>query len=362
MNENWKAEFSTKLICGPDAILSLSKQISGQRLLVCTSKSIVQLDEVKNLLKSAKFDEVKLLKNIAPNPTETEIDKIYKSLVDFSPELVVAIGGGSVIDFAKVLSALFSNQTVDSISELLRVDDYVERICGLVAIPTTAGTGSEVTPFATIWTENSPGKISLDSSTITPDLVVLQGGLLKSCPMDQMLYSGLDAISHCVESLWSKNRTPVSELFASSGLERMLMEFPRVLERGNSDKNFQILQEAAMFAGLAISQTRTAIAHSISYPITSKLGMPHGLACSFTIPAIWREIDEGEKRKLKYSSLINEATGLISSLDLQPKVSRWLSLDSAEILTTEMLNSNRASNFVLATNENMIRNILRCSL
>jgi alcohol dehydrogenase len=192
-------------------------------------------------------------------------------------------------------------------------------------------------------------------------MAILQGGLSASCSLDQMIFSGLDAVSHCVETLWNQNRTVLSEMFAREGLESLVRVLPKVIGAGGSVDELQTLQEAAMLAGLAISQSRTAIAHSISYPITSSYGMPHGLACSFTIPAIWAQIDQAKKTKLKHASLIQKAVELIESLDLSTKVVRWLSLSDSTALLGAMLNSNRAENFIQNTDEKTLKNILSSS-
>ena len=361
MTANWTAELASKLICGPGALQTLNHRIKVDKILICSSKSIMQLTEVKEFLTKLHAREVNYLENILPNPSPESIDSAFRLIKGDTPELVIAVGGGSVIDFAKVLVALLSNSPVSNTLDLVNLGKYEPRICGFIAIPTTCGTGSEVTPFATIWAEDGSGKLSIDSLTVTPDLAILHGGLSASCSPDQMLFSGLDAVSHCVETLWNQNRTVLSEMFAREGLESLVRVLPKVIRAGGSVDELQTLQEAAMLAGLAISQSRTAIAHSISYPITSSYGMPHGLACSFTIPAIWAEIDQAKKLDLKHASLIQKAVELIESFDLSTKVSRWLNLRDSTALLGAMLNSNRAGNFIQNTDERMLKNILNSS-
>ena len=361
MTANWTTELTSKLICGPSALQILNQRIKVDKILICSSKSIMQLTEVKEFLTNLHARDVNFLKNILPNPSPESIDSAFQLIKGNTPELVIAIGGGSVIDFAKVLVALLSNSSASSTLDLVNLEKYEPRTCGFIAIPTTCGTGSEVTPFATIWAGDGSGKLSIDSLTVTPDMAILQGGLSASCSPDQMLFSGLDAISHCVETLWNQNRTVLSEMFAREGLESLVRVLPKVVQAGGSIDELQTLQEAAMLAGLAISQSRTAIAHSISYPITSSYGMPHGLACSFTIPAIWAEIDQAKKIELKHASLIQRAVELIESFNLSAKITRWLNLSDSNALLGAMLNSNRAGNFIQDTDERMLKNILKSS-
>lgn len=359
---NWTAEFTSKLISGPSALQILNQRIKVEKILICSSKSIMQLTEVKDFLNNLRAGDINILDNILPNPSPESIDLAFQSIKRNPPELVIAVGGGSVIDFAKVLVALLSNSSVSSTLDLVNLEKFEPRTCGFIAIPTTCGTGSEVTPFATIWAGDGYGKLSIDSLTIAPDMAILQGGLSASCSPDQMLFSGLDAISHCVETLWNQNRTVLSEMFAREGLESLVRVLPKVLQAGGSVDELQTLQEAAMLAGLAISQSRTAIAHSISYPITSSYGMPHGLACSFTIPAVWAEITETGKMKLKHKLLIQQAVEVIEAFNLKTRIAKWINLEAASTLIEGMLSSNRAGNFIQEPNEKMLHNILRSSL
>ncbi len=361
MSVTWTSELASKLICGPDALQVLGERIQENKILICSSKSIMKLNAVKDFCDLFQGRDINVLGNILPNPSPADIDSAFKLIQGNPPELVIAIGGGSVIDFAKVLVALLSNRDVSSTLDLLDLQNFQSRRFGFIAVPTTCGTGSEVTPFAAIWAGEGIGKLSIDSMSITPDIAVLQGGLSASCSSDQILFSGLDAISHCVETLWNRNRTVLSEMFARESLESLIRTLPKALTATSSVDELQDLQEAAMLAGLAISQSRTAIAHSISYPITSVYGMPHGLACSFTIPAIWAEIDDAQKMRLRHASLIQQAVELVESLNLRTEIVRWLSLQNSTALVGGMLSSNRAQNFIQDTNEKMVRNILKSS-
>lgn len=362
MRASWTAELASKLICGPSALQILNQRIKVDKILICSSKSIMQITEVKDFLSSLQVRDINFLENILPNPSPESIDSAFQLIKGNPPELIIAVGGGSVIDFAKVLVALLSNSSVSSTLDLVDLEKFEPRRCGFIAIPTTCGTGSEVTPFATIWAGDGSGKLSIDSLTIAPDMAILQGGLSASCSPDQMLFSGLDAISHCVETLWNQNRTVLSEMFAREGLESLVRVLPKVLQAGGSVDELQTLQEAAMLAGLAISQSRTAIAHSISYPITSSYGMPHGLACSFTIPAVWAEITETEKLKLKHPLLIEQAVEVIEAFNLKTRIAKWLNSELASSLIDEMLRSNRAQNFIKRPSKEMLNNILSSSL
>ena len=165
-----------------------------------------------------------------------------------------------------------------------------------MAVPTTSGTGSEVTPFATLWTRDGCGKSSIESREIIPNVAILDPDWPRSAGLQQTLFSGLDAISHCIETLWNRHKTPKSIEYAVGGLQRILEVFPRILAGKGSIEDFRIMQSGAMQGGHAISINHTSISHSISYPLTSFFGVPHGLACSFTIPAVWNRFSETDGR------------------------------------------------------------------
>jgi hypothetical protein len=146
----------------------------------------------------------------------------------------------------------------------------------LIAIPTTAGTGSEVTPWATIWDQAAGQKYSLHQSCTWPEAAVIDAELMTSLPAGATLASGLDALSHALESIWNVNRNPVSMALAVQSARRTLATLPALMQDlGNAQLRSE-MAEAALMAGLAFSNTKTALAHSLSYDITLQHGVPHG--------------------------------------------------------------------------------------
>jgi alcohol dehydrogenase len=176
--------------------------------------------------------------------------------------------------------------------------------------------------------------------------VVLNGQLSSSSSHSQILFSGLDAVSHCVETLWNKHINSWSSSFAVSGITSILEVFPKILSGNGSDNDWQVMQESAMFAGLAISQNHTAIAHAISYPLTANFQVPHGLACSFSIPNIWRSTSASTKSKIKNFDLINDAATFIDSLLLDQIMAKYVSDVELHSVAKNMLSPDRAGNFV----------------
>jgi alcohol dehydrogenase class IV len=192
-----------------------------------------------------------------------------------SPDAVVAVGGGSAIDTAKLLRSLPPER--DRALELLegRAEPPPERP-PLVALPTTAGTGSEVTRFATLYVDRV--KASLDHSTVAPDDALVDPELLRTCPAWVLWSSAFDALCHAAESYWSRRATAESRELALGALRRLVDVLGGDLE-ALDDEDRDVLARAATAAGRAIDRARTTAAHAFSYSLTGRFGVPHGVAC-----------------------------------------------------------------------------------
>ena len=225
---------------------------------------------------------------VTPNPELDDVDALTEKLQDKGVCGIVALGGGSVMDTAKVLSVTLpccETRVLEGVLRQGRARVWRERL-PVVAVPTTSGTGAEVTPFATIWDSSTASKYSVTGDEVFPAHAFLDPTLTLALPATETLYSALDALSHALESLWNKKRSPLSEAYALQALDYAADALPALLANPGDLANRGRMQQASLMAGLAISETRTAIAHSISYPVTSLYGVPHGLACSFTLPAL----------------------------------------------------------------------------
>lgn len=156
----------------------------------------------------------------------------------------------------------------------------------LIAIPTTAGTGAEVTPFATIWDHENNRKLSLTGKDLFPETALIFPILSLSAPSRVLLAAALDAVSHAMDAIWNRKASEFSNANATKALNILSTT---LLECDFTDLNFDEIENlslGSLYAGLAISECRTSLSHSISYPLTSTFGLPHGIACAFTLPAI----------------------------------------------------------------------------
>ena len=213
-------------------------------------------------------------------------------LMDANPHAVLlAIGGGSTLDIAKLLRCRPQNHRFDSLATALRGSGpwpAMQR-APLWLVPTTAGTGSEVTRWATLWDTDGgmAVKRSLDEPFGYAERAFVDPQLALSCPLAVTRDTALDALSHALEALWNRHANPVSNLLAVAAALRIKAALPACLQDPAALAPRSQLALAALEAGLAFSQTRTALAHALSYAVTLEQGLPHGQACALWLPTAW---------------------------------------------------------------------------
>jgi len=232
--------------------------------------------------------------DITPYPTVRSCQDTFRSVRANDTELIVALGGGSVMDTAKAVAAQYgSGSEIGWLSAHLRHGQTFPDAFdppAIIAIPTTAGTGSEVTMWGTIWDEEGGGKHSISHPRLYPESALLSPELTMSVPRATTVAAALDALSHAMEAIWNRSANPVSDAVAIRAIGIIPAALVRVLDAPEDRPARDALMSASLLAGLAISNTRTALAHSISYPLTSELGLPHGIAASLTLPELLRAV------------------------------------------------------------------------
>ncbi|MEM7443061.1 MAG: phosphonoacetaldehyde reductase [Pseudomonadota bacterium] len=287
----WHYWNPVRVVFGCGSFSDLAGLIDGRRYGVVTYPDAPFADLVAAMAKSAGPPAM-VIDDVAPNPDfrVLESQAARMDAVTQSPDVLIALGGGSAIDTAKVLAASGNGfAAMRSFLETKRGGDALSSV-PIVAVPTTAGTGSEVTSWATVWDAEGGQKFSLARPRLYPETALIDPELMLGKPRALTLATGLDALSHALESLWNVNANPISARYAVAAASSILIHLPPLLD---DLKNLTLrtrLAEAALFAGLAFSNTKTAIAHNISYPITLGWNVPHGIACSFTLPAILRSV------------------------------------------------------------------------
>ena len=230
----------------------------------------------------------RVLDIVTPNPSLESIDELRHVQGLETVDTIIALGGGSCLDTAKALSRVISSNRDEPLSDRFweGVGIGADETIPIVTVPTTAGTGSEVTSTATIWDYENRAKRSLLGDGLYPKAAIVDPVLTHDLPESVTVSSGLDAVSHALESIWNRNASPISLTLATQSLRLSMDALPRLKANLQDHLARNSMMQASLMAGLAISQTRTALSHSLSYPLTMEFGIPHGIACSFALPEV----------------------------------------------------------------------------
>jgi phosphonate metabolism-associated iron-containing alcohol dehydrogenase len=287
---SWQYHNPVAVHFGAGCVDALPRLVAGRRATLVAFPEAADLGLTARLERLLGASLVAIIDRTQANPDVDGLAHLYR---DFwarpdSGEILIAVGGGSVLDTAKALMVGTADGSFEALVALLATGKPFtpHRIKPLIAIPTTAGTGSEVTPWATIWDRGAGKKYSLHLAETWAEAALVDPALTLSLPAGPTLAAGLDALSQALESIWNINANPVSDTHAVSAARVVLATLPALIaDLGNLELRRR-MSLAALQAGLAFSNTKTALAHSISYDMTLRHGLPHGIACSFTLPLV----------------------------------------------------------------------------
>ncbi|WP_212758232.1 iron-containing alcohol dehydrogenase PsrA [Usitatibacter palustris] len=275
---------------GAGTVAQLPEILAGRRAVLVTFPEAEGLGLVARLRTILGDSLVAVEDRIEPNPDVSYLAAMYERFwrEHARADVVIAVGGGSAIDTAKALMVGTESGRFDDLIALLATGKPFTpaRVKALIAVPTTAGTGSEVTPWATIWDKAAGKKHSLHLPQTWPEVAVVDPELMLTLPASVTVQSALDALSHALESIWNVNSNPISDTYAIAAAREVIATLPALLKDPRNVELRARMALAALKAGMAFSNTKTALAHSISYEMTLRFGIPHGIACSFTLPMV----------------------------------------------------------------------------
>ena len=280
-------------VFGFGSLEKLTALLGNRKAALVTTPGTLKRGVAKRIAELAK-QELKATEVCEP-PSFEWLDENYDNFwqQNGDAEVIIAIGGGSVIDAAKALSVRATSgprkgfaAIKDHLQGKSKLDNYEQK--EIIAIATTAGTGSEVTPWATLWHLAEKKKYSLHLPTLWPKVALIDPELTITVPWQTTLIAGLDALSHALEAIWNVNANVVSTSLAIEAATTIMATLPQLKKELNNKQARIQMHRASLLAGLAFSNTKTALAHALSYPFTMKFKVLHGLACSFTLPAVLR--------------------------------------------------------------------------
>ena len=231
---------------------------------------------------------------VEQDPTMANAKEGAKQMSAFKPDVVIAIGGGSPMDAAKIMWALYEHPEFDFMGMAMRFMDIRKRVCAFpklqtyfIAIPTTAGTGSEVTPFAVITDETSGIKHPLADYELLPDMAIVDADLMMDAPKGLTAASGIDAVTHALEAYVSVMATDYTDSLAVGALQILFEYLPRAYGRGAGDPEArEKVANAATMAGIAFANAFLGICHSMSHKLGSFHNLSHGIANALLISEV----------------------------------------------------------------------------
>ncbi len=302
---------------------------AGENIFLVTGKTSYSKSKAKEFLRDILSNyKVTVFNDSSSGPKIEDVKLGVDLFKKNKADVVIAVGGGSIIDMAKLIN-FFSVNKMNDLS-LAKLNFDIKRPNPLIAIPTTAGSGSQATHFAVVYKENV--KYSVAHEYILPDIAIVDVDLTKSLSKKQTAISGIDALSQAIESYWSVNSTEESKRYAKKAIELILPNLTIAVDNGDRNSR-EAMAEAAHLAGKAINIAKTTAAHAVSYLLTVFHNIPHGHAVALTMAKFFivnskpEEIVLNEQRGKSYlKKTINEISNLFGCASSQDFAEKWYKL------------------------------------
>ncbi|MDF2789285.1 MAG: alcohol dehydrogenase [Neobacillus sp.] len=293
MQTIYQFQTAQNIVAGPDSLQLLGEKLNllGVEVtsaLIITQPPMVDMGFVEQIVSqlSAKGISVDTNTNILPEPTLENIEQVFEATVSKNYDVLIGIGGGSVLDTTKILSVLRTNDA--SVEQLLGTDLVANPGVPTILIPTTSGTGAEVTPNAIVTLPDQELKIGIVSKYLLPTLVILDPVLTLKLPKPITAATGMDAFTHSLESFISTKANPISDMFALESIRLISSSIVEAYQNGESIEAREKMLVGSMYGGMALTSAGTAAVHALAYPLGGKYKIPHGVANSMLLPHVMK--------------------------------------------------------------------------
>lgn len=326
---------------------SVIEKIKGQRGLLISTPSIVKNGIAQKLVDLSGGKLQAIFSDIQPNPTVENTDNCVTLLRELNCDFAVAIGGGSVMDCAKI--ACFVAGTDGTTSEYFHQEKAIShKGIPLITIPTTSGSASEVSSVSVLTDTARNIKAPIASPYLYADYALVDPELTVSCPPSVTAVSGIDVLAHALEAFYGVRHQPYTDLLAEHAARLVFESLATAYKEPTNIEARSKMAEASVAAGLAFSLTGTAAAHACSYPLTQIFGVPHGEACAMTLAAYWRLNAQVDDRLHAFSKRLgfHDAIELADAIDqLKRTLGLRFTLQDAHVDTEEKLDLLVAESF-----------------
>lgn len=277
-----------KIVFGEDCLRDLSDDAlinDAGRILFLVALPVLPAMEETFLALKAKSKQIEVIEYGFPGePSFGLFDKLLVQSSAFKPDCVVGVGGGSVLDCAKLLAALTG--AAQNAKEVVGINILKGRKTGVICIPTTSGTGSEVSPNAILLDEDTNDKKGIISPALVPDACYIDPTLTVSLPRKFTAETGIDALCHCIEAYTNKFAHPAVDLYALKGIELIANNLLKTCENGDDMEARAALSLGSMYGGLCLGPVNTCAVHALSYGLGGKMHISHGLANAILLPEV----------------------------------------------------------------------------
>jgi alcohol dehydrogenase class IV len=257
-----------------------------RRVLVVTSPSVRAVAETLATTWREEGTTIDIAADVPPEPTSGVCERLRSRARDFGPDAVVAIGGGSVLDVAKLVAALHGR--AEPVPDFYGQGRVGSRRAGLVCVPTTAGTGSEVSPNALLFDDATGAKQAVIDPALVPDAAVVDPTLTVSLPAGLTATTGIDALAHCLEAYANRAAHPLVDGFALEGVRLIAGNLARAVADGSDLAARAAVATGSLYGGLCLGPVNTAAVHALAYPLAGEYHLPHGLSIALLLPHVVR--------------------------------------------------------------------------
>lgn len=271
-----------------DNIAVIIENLKAKKVAMFTDKSLRQLglfDMPEAVVKKTGV-EYYVLDDLPPEPSYMAVQTVVDQFKVNGADLIVACGGGSVMDAAKLASILVTEEY--GVKELLDNPGMAQKCVPIVLIPTTAGTGAEVTPNAIVGVPEKELKIGIVNENMIADFVILDARLIKNLPRRIAAATGVDALAHCIECFTSNKANSFSDMYALEGCNLILNNIEKACDDPTAMEEKNRMQMAAYYGGLAITASGTTAVHALSYPLGGKYHIAHGVSNAILLAPVMR--------------------------------------------------------------------------
>ena len=271
-----------------EQITDILKTNGAKKVAIFTDKGIEKagLFALPEAAVKASGASYYVLDDLPAEPSYEAVQKLIDEFKRSGADFIVACGGGSVMDAAKLASVLVTDDY--GVKELLDTPGIAKKCVPIILIPTTAGTGAEVTPNAIVAVPERELKVGIVNENMIADYVILDARMIKNLPRPIAAATGVDALAHCIECFTGNKANPFSDIYALEGLDLILNNIQKACDDPEAMKEKNRMQIAAYYGGIAITGSGTTAVHALSYPLGGKYHIAHGVSNAILLAPVMR--------------------------------------------------------------------------